>query len=307
MRFVRSLSLVAFLSVAVVACDRNPASLPADQRPVTSQLPSAERFKFRHLPVEGAPNFRDLGGYRTADGLSVKWGMLYRTDALNELTDGDEAYLERLNIQRIVDFRGPLEVKDAPDRLPAPLAARYVSMPMPVAELKGDRKFVERLMRGDTADMKLNDMLVDINRQFVRDFTPVFREWLHGLANAPEGAQVIHCTSGKDRTGFAAAVFLLSLGVPMDTVMQDYLASNDYLRDKNERSVLKLKVFSLFRADTDGIRFIMGVEKRYLQAAFDTINADYGSIDNYLVKGLGVDPAFREKLRERYLDGMRSS
>lgn len=302
MYFVRFIFFAALLSSALVACDRSPASLPADQRPVASQLPSTERAKFRHLPIEGAPNFRDLGGYKTGDGLSVKWGMLYRTDALHELTDGDQAYLERLNIQRIVDFRGPLEARSAPDRLPVSLASHLVSMPMAVAELKGDPKFVERLMRGDTEGMRLTDMLVTINRQLVRDYTPVFKEWLHGLVTAPEGAQIIHCTSGKDRTGLAVAIFLLSLGVPMDTVMQDYLASNEYLSAKNERALLKMKVFSLFRADTDAIRPIMGVEARYLQAAMDAIQADYGSLDNYLAQGLGVDPSFRRKLRHRFLE-----
>ena len=286
--------------VLLTACSRGPESLAPEQRPLVSELPAAERAAFRHLPIAGAPNFRDLGGYKTSDGSTVKWGLLYRTDALSELTDRDQRYLERLNLKRIVDFRVPEEAAEAPDKLPPSLAPDYVAMPV-MFNGQNYADFVKRLMSGDTKDLHLENLLVDANRMFVEQGSPIFRQWLHGLLET-NGAQAFHCTAGKDRTGFAAAIFLLSLGVPKETVMQDYLASNQYLKDKNERSIWKMRVFSLFRADTDGVQQLMGVRPAYLQSAFDTMEKRYGSIDNYLREALGVDDDFRAQLRARYLE-----
>lgn len=296
----KPLYLVA-VAALLVACAREPANQPAEQRPLVVELPAAERALWRHLPLAGAPNFRDLGGYKTADGRQVKWGALYRTDALNDLTDQDQRYLERLNIQRIVDFRVRDEAADAPDRLPPAVAQRYVSMPVGFNGQGNYAKFIEQIMSGETEQLGLDQMLVTTNRDFVEKFSPVFREWLQALPDS-EGAQVFHCTAGKDRTGFAAAIVLLALGVPRETVMQDYLASNDYLAEKNASSIWKMRVFSLFRADTDGIRPLLGVEPRYLQAAFDAMEAKYGSVDNYLRDALGVDEAFRARLQQRLLE-----
>jgi protein-tyrosine phosphatase len=287
--------------LSVAACSKGPDSLAPDQRFVTSELPASARVGFRHLPIHGAPNFRDLGGYTTSDGRVVKWGKLYRTDALNELTDDDQVYLERLGIQRIVDFRIPDEAGDAPDKLPPALRDRYINMPIGFNE-GNYAEFIKKIMSGDTAGMNLDGALEQGNVKFVREFTPVFRDWLQGLVSTADGSQVFHCTAGKDRTGLASALFLLALGVPEGEVMQDYLASNIYLKEKNEKSLWKMRIFSLGRADTKGVKPMMEVRQSYLQAAFDTMRQDYGSIDNYLREGLGVDEAFREQLRARYLE-----
>jgi len=295
-----SLALALASALLLSACDRGPASLAPDQRPLVSELPAAERANFRHLPIKGAPNFRDMGGYKTSDGSMVKWGLLYRTDALGDLTEGDQRYLERLNLQRIVDFRVPEEAAEAPDKLPPSLAPHYKPLPV-MFNGQNYNDFVKRLMSGDTEGLHLDKLLVDANRLFVEQGSPIFREWLHGLLET-DGAQAFHCTAGKDRTGFAAAVFLLSLGVPKETVMQDYLLSNQYLKGKNESAIWKMRIFSLGRADTDGVQHLMGVEPSYLQSAFDAMEKNYGSIDNYLREALGVDDAFRAQLRARYLE-----
>ncbi len=244
-----------------------------------------------------APNFR-LGGYLTADGRSVKWGLVYRSGALNKLDAGDQAYLERLGLKRIVDFRAPDEVEDAPDvdvRSPPPCCICRSS-----SRASTCCQFNKRILHGDTAGLHFDTLLVDANQAMVRQFSPVFRDWLHGLATDDGSPQLFHCTAGKDRTGFAAAVLLLSLGVPRDTVMQDYLASNAYLEASNARSMRMIRIFSLFRTDPDTVHPLMIVEPRYLNAAFDAMRQDYGSIDGYLRQALGVDDVFREQLRQRF-------
>ncbi len=293
--------LPALLTLTLLAgCDRGPDTWAPKDRPVPFALPAGSA-PLRHLPVAGAPNFRDLGGYRTADGRSVKWGALYRTDALNELTDADQAYLERLNIRRIVDFRVAEEAAQAPDRLPPSLQAVYVNVPV-MFNGQNYSDFIKRMMSGDTKELHLADMLTQTNRRLVLESSPLFRDWLHDLLKTSDGAQVLHCTAGKDRTGFASAIFLLALGVSQDTVMQDYLLSNQYLHAKNERALWKMRIFSLFRADTEGVQQLMKVDPRYLQAAFDAMQQQYGSIDNYLREALGVDAKFKAQLQARYLD-----
>jgi protein-tyrosine phosphatase len=298
---VRGIGLVLLTVLALAACQRGPDSLPAAQRPLPTELPAAQRLQWRHLPLAGAPNFRDLGGYRSADGRSVRWGLVYRSDALDKLSDADQAYLRRLGLRRVVDFRAADEVEDAPDRLAPPLAGEVVHLPIAFAGLNV-RQFTRRIMHGDTAGLHFDTLLVDANVAMVRQFSPVFRDWLHSLVADGATPQVFHCTAGKDRTGFAAAVLLLSLGVPRDTVMQDYLASNDYLRARNARSMRMMRLFSLFRADPDSVRPLMMVEPRYLDAAFAAMIQDYGSIDAYLQQALGVDAALREQLRQRFLE-----
>ena len=293
--------LLLAAALCLAACQHGAASLPAAQRPLPAQMPEAERAQWRHLPLRGADNFRDLGGYLTADGRSIKWGLVYRSNALNKLDAGDQAYLERLGVKRIVDFRAPDEVQDAPDQLTPQLTAAVQRLPI---EFKGlnVRQFSKRILHGDTAGLRFDTLLVDANQAMVRQFSPVFRDWLHGLAADGGSPQVFHCTAGKDRTGFAAAVLLLSLGVPKDTVMQDYLASNAYLEAGNARSMRMIRIFSLFRTDPGIVRPLLIVEPRYLDAAFGAMQQDYGSIDGYLRQALGVDDAFREQLRQRLLE-----
>jgi len=301
----RSILLVA-AALWLAACQHGADSLPAAQRPLPAQLSATQRLQWRHLPLQGAPNFRDLGGYLTADGRSVKWGMVYRSGALNKLDAGDQAYLERLGLKRIVDFRAPDEVEDAPDRLGPSLAPAVLHLPIGFKGLNV-RQFSKRILHGDTAGLHFDTLLVDANQAMVRQFSPVFRDWLHGLVTDEASPQVFHCTAGKDRTGFAAAVLLLSLGVPKDTVMQDYLASNAYLEASNARSMRMIRIFSLFRTDPDSVRPLMIVEPRYLDAAFDAMQQDYGSIDGYLRQALGVDDAFREQLRQRFLEPLAAT
>ncbi|MFN8624464.1 MAG: tyrosine-protein phosphatase [Candidatus Binatia bacterium] len=264
------------------------------------------RAEYRHLPVQGAPNFRDLGGYRSSDGRTVKWGMLYRSDALDKLTDEDQRYLDRLGLARVVDFRSAGEVKDAPDKLPPDLAPRLVKLPIEAVGVNV-RELVQRINSGRVEGLNVNELLFNGNAALARDHAAVYKTWLHGLVEPGGAPEVFHCTGGKDRTGFASALVLLALGVPKDVVMQDYLASNTYLADKNRAIEWRVRLFSFFRTDPAYLRPLLNVEPRYLNAAFDVMEKNYGSIDNYLREALGADEPFRAALRERFLEPQAGS
>ncbi len=283
-------------------CGGPPALPPASERQVPAEAAAATgAVPERLLPVAKAHNVRDLGGYTTVDGRRVKWGELYRADSLGELDSEDVSYLERLGLRRVVDFRSEVEREHEPDRLLAGVEYRLRSITARNAEgedivaLFRDPK---RLNATDTAEV-----MREINRQLVRDHTPLYRDWLHQLATEESASpQLFHCTAGKDRTGFAAAILLGALGVPREQLMADYLLSADYRAGHNARRLRVIRLLSLWRIKAEALRPLMTVEASYLQAAFDEAERRYGSFEVYLVEGLGIDAKLRRQLRARFLE-----
>lgn len=253
-----------------------------------------EHVERRHVVLEGAHNFRDLGGYETSDGRSVRWGLLYRSDALADLTDADVAKVGELGIRLVCDFRGPSEKAEAPDRLP-------VENPPQVAALEIDvdaAKFRERIFSGDLDDLDL----VEANRQFARKYTHQYRSMFERITREENLPALVHCTGGKDRAGFASALILRSLGVPLDTVYEDFLLTNHYTADRIEMGVALVRLRSLFRADPDKLRALMGVDRENLEAAFGAVDDEWGSFDAYRRDVLGVSDAELEAFRNLALE-----
>jgi protein-tyrosine phosphatase len=280
---LRCLSVLIPVTFAAALILGSPTVHSTDSRPTGEHV--------RHPPIEGAPNFRDLGGYRTSDGRTVKWGMLYRSDALSNLTERDLQYLAHLKIGEIVDFRSQAEILQVPDKLPRTAAIRQINLPI----ASNHSTWAEAA--DENARLRAIDhyLLTDMYPGFVRNFTPAYRTWMHGLLDTPGSAQVFHCMGGADRTGFAAAVFLLTLGVPKDLVMKDYLMSNQLLFSAAGRVYLDSRM---------EVKLPVGMQlhPQYLRAAFAEMEREYGSIDGYLREGLGIDDDFRQKLRDRYLE-----
>jgi protein-tyrosine phosphatase len=291
--------LVFALGAALLlACGAAP---PPDQRAVPSELSEAEREAHRKLPVEGAYNLRDLGGYATADDRRVKWGMLYRSDALADLTDDDLRYLERLGLRRWVDFRSDPEVERDPDRIPTSHELAVVRRP-----IQGDAldpsEIQDLILSGDAEAEELAQLLIDANRAFVTDFSDVYADFLYDLADAEKLPVLFHCTAGKDRAGFAAALALSAAGVPREIVMRDYLKTNDFSEEHTASILRILRIVSFFRTDPDSVRPLFEARREYLQAAFDTIDEKYGSTEAYLRQGLGADDALLARVRANLLE-----
>ena len=289
---------VTALALVLLAC---AGGEPPDRRVVPAELPAEARAAHRRLPLDGAHNFRDLGGYRTRDGRALRWGRLYRSDALADLSDDDLVYLERLGLRRVVDFRSPLERERDADRLPDVPGLELALRPI-FGDALDPRELQERLLSGNASGSELARLLIDANRAFVTDFGDVYAAFLRDLALAEELPLLFHCTAGKDRAGFAAAVALLAVGVPRETVMRDYLLTNGYSEEHTRRTLRLIHWASLFRSEPDAIRPLFEARPEYLQAAFDTIDAKYGGIDRYLREGLGIDETLRGRLRANLLE-----
>lgn len=280
---------VALLSLLALACGRD----------LYQGMP--EHVKRRHVALEGARNFRDLGGYATEDGRRVRWGLFYRADSLGELTDADLARIHALGIQLVCDFRSAEEKAEEPDRLPAADPPELVELPI-LDDSFSPSAFREKITSGELGDLDLRQMLIEGNRLFATRYAPVYAAMFERLTQRESLPAVVHCTAGKDRTGFAAAVVLRTLGVPEETVYEDFLLTNHYTADEIERTLWIIRFASLFRTDPEQVRPVLGVERAYLEAAFEAIQEGYGSFDAYRREALGLDDAETAAFRQLALE-----
>jgi len=164
----------------------------------------------RRVPLEGAVNFRDLGGYATKDGRRVRWGRLFRSDNLARLTQSDKTLLQSMGIRLVCDFRTPAEVEKMPDRFPDPGRGEYLHLPIRHGQYDPADTF-ERIKNGDIAWMTEKYMISGYIKN-IENFAPLWNEFFRRLADAGSLPAVFHCTGGKDRAGVAAALVLMVLG-----------------------------------------------------------------------------------------------
>ncbi|MFF8603044.1 tyrosine-protein phosphatase [Streptomyces sp. NPDC015232] len=258
----------------------------------------------RRVPLQGAVNVRDLGGQGTYDGSRVRYGLVHRGDHLAGLTDADVTVLGDLGLARVVDFRIPLELRyDGRDRLPAGVAAlsRPVTDNGPYARLPaaiGSRDPVrqEEMLGGGRAAA----FMTEVYRTFVTgaDHRPGFGATLRELAAPGAGPRLYHCTSGKDRTGWASWLLLVLVGVPESLATYDYLASNTFraAHDTRVREGLKR---SGYMENPDLIIPLQEVRRGYPDAALAEVRSRYGGPYAYVTDGLGLDPRTLAALRKR--------
>ena len=267
------------------------------ERPIPANLSENLREDTRKLPFTGAHNFRDLGGYKTSDGKTVKWGKVYRSDNLHSLTDEDLKYMERLNLKSVVDFRSDEERNEEPDRLTPDMTP--ILLPIKF-EPEG---VTENLTRDLTfGNLDSSNLLRDFNIILVKEFTEEYREFFRHIVDNGGEPFLLHCTAGKDRAGFGSAMILTVLGVPREKIIEDYLLTNTYVSDHVDRKLLETELKTFFRADSDNLRKINFVEERYIQAAFDTIDSHWGGMDQYISEGLNLTEEDIGKIRNYYLE-----
>lgn len=260
------------------------------------------RVAERTMPMDKLVNFRDLGGYLTSDGRRTKWGRLLRSAAHDSITDRDMAYLQKIGLKTVVDYRSTMEDADHPDRqidgvqylhirpLEDPGATNVLNLKQPEIHNANDAIA----------------MLTGINRTLANNAhaNSVYRQLMLSALDPAQVPIIQHCTAGKDRVGVGSATMLLALGVPRETIMEDYLLSNE-----NQLSIDKLnkgmnggqeispEQLKMFQALTQ-------VHTEYLQAFFDEIDARFGGTEGYLKNGLGLTDEQLSQFKEMYLETM---
>ncbi|KOV66304.1 tyrosine-protein phosphatase [Streptomyces sp. MMG1121] len=275
------------------AGDVTVRGLPAADRQWFDLVPErggSLRLADRLIKLDGAVNFRDAGGYRTQDGHWVKMGEIYRSDALNKLTDADLAKLHRLGIHAVYDLRTQSERTSGPDRVPAGAAYDVADV------LAGSPAFSAMPTSADDAVK----MMVDGEKFMVGGGTAraAYGAVYAGVADEGQHGLVYHCTAGKDRTGWSSAALLTALGVPRRTVMDDYLASNTYRAAANAATLAAMPP-----AQAEIYKPLLDVRPEYLDSGFDEVQAAYGSFGTYLRKGLGIDGHELRELKKELLVG----
>jgi protein-tyrosine phosphatase len=250
----------------------------------------------RRIHFKGTDNTRDLGGYRTKDGRTVRWGKLYRSDDLSNLTKSDWNYWKNVGIRTVIDFREPEALERKPDNLPQNNSPRVRHLS--VYDTATTRKEYRQLLQKTQPDeYNTEQILVDNNELYVKQYTDSFALAIQEVLVQDEPL-LYHCSAGKDRTGFMSAMLLLTLGVPKETIMRDYMASN-YYRQKRIRK--RANLGPLIGINPYTSLPLLEVRPIYLETAFRTIEEQYGSLDNYIREGLGISEAEQEKFRQEYL------
>lgn len=292
MLFVRRCSR-SLAAVLLASAAWGLPGLPAAARVEPAAVATHERL----LPLQGGRNFRDLGGYRTTDGRHIKWNLLYRSGSMHGLTDADYDALEKRGIRVVCDFRDTHERASEPVNWPAANAPRVLSEDylldqrgfLPAGEMKSWTP--ESARAAMTASYPR--MLVQFHGQYRR----MFAELLAGHAPL-----AFNCSAGKDRTGIAAALLLTALGVPRDTVIEDYLLTNRYL-DAGKLMASPASASSPLAQMPPGVMAAMvAADRHYIEAALAVLDRHPGGATGWLRDEMGLTNADIMRLRRGYLE-----
>ncbi|UYW02397.1 tyrosine-protein phosphatase [Flavobacterium agricola] len=256
----------------------------------------------RKLTFKKVANFRDLGGLKTKDGRYVNWGRFYRSDALNGLQDNEFAYINQLGIAKVYDLRSDFEIGNAKDHLPK--SVTYEHFPIFADKNSGMLQGLQQKMNdGILTVQDAEELLVNANQTFANEDADKFNNLLHQIFVQDQHPNLFHCTAGKDRTGYTAALILAVLGVDKQTILDEYEMTNFYTADKIEalkKGYAEKAATSQVQIEPEAIGALMSVDRKYLEAAFDIIDAKYGGIDAYIKNQLGFSDQQRQALIEKY-------
>ena len=240
------------------------------------------------ISLAGPVNFRDLGGYETASGEITRWGRVYRADALHRMTVADLVAYDDLGIRMVFDLRGDTERERNPD----PFDSHHLPV---VAQGHIDQTAWAEMQRHEDGETWLRDLYIGL----LADAGPMFGEMFRAMAD-PDGLPLLfHCSAGKDRTGVTAALLLLWLGVPVETVLDDYTIAPEWVASGHEHDVLAMLVEAgMSREAAAGS---LGAPRAAMAEALAVVDAAHGGIEAYLRGPAGLDGATLDALRRELL------
>lgn len=290
------LATAILLLGALISCTNN-----SEQKQTAS---SSSSEPGQSLGIASVPNLRDLGGYKTNDGATVVHGLVYRSNQLAPISPEDMKKFAELGLKNDYDLRTEAERTPVPDQLPPGVNNVWLDV-LKDASGSAPTNLLALLQNPEEGNKELGDgkieaIFITSYREFVSlsSAKTAYHELFTSLADQNKLPALFHCTTGKDRTGWAAAALLTLLDVPKETVMKDYLRSNDY-------------ILPLYKKVIDGFvdgggepsipQAIFGVKVEYLEASFDEMQTKYGTIENYFSEGLGIDAKTQKTLRDLYL------
>ena len=258
--------------------------------------PQASRF----LPTEGIHNLRDYGGWTVPGGGRVKTGLLWRSGQHMQASDEDLDAFHGLGVRTIIDLRGVTERSKFPCR-------RHEAFDADILAYDGETSSSPPHEGGGgaitmTAQVAYDRMIAVYTRMPVNQaMITMFSRYFEAL-DEREGASLVHCFAGKDRTGIAASLLLHVLGVHRDDVIGEYLRTNDAPTKHvlERQSVPRMR--EVYKGIEDGAIYnLMNVHPEYIQTYFDVVEEGHGSLDTYLAQTLGVDEARKARLKAKFV------
>lgn len=251
----------------------------------------------RYIRLDNAYNFREIGGLTSLSGKKFRKGILFRSDELSKLSFNDRKIFEGLGIKSIIDLRGVKEREKKKDRLPANLKIDIRNIPIDHKnqDLKQIQFFLFLIQKSKDFDFEKYIKEHYFGTAF--ECTSQIKEILTYLSDERNLPSLIHCTVGKDRTGFLSAILQLLAGIDRQTVTEEYMATNKYIGPRVKQIVRMIRILSLFRASIEQIQPLLEVRPDYLNNVLDELFRRYGSVENYLVEGCGMEIDIVHKLK----------
>lgn len=261
----------------------------------------------RHIALQGQSNFRDIGGYKTIDGRTVKWGQVYRSGELPRLTDEDVAILQKLDLRMVHNFLLEEEIAQrGEDRLPE--GATLVNNPI---RTSADDLVIAALDARKTGDFSMipPDLNQEVHRILALDGRDEYAAMIRAVIDPANRPFVFHCSHGVHRTGTATAILLSALGVPWESVREDYLLSNTFRAEENEKRIKQLttgaaKTLGIPPEDVDTTNIVAFyiLQSDYIDGTLEVIEEEYGSMSEYLHRGLGLSDSEIKQLHDELLE-----
>jgi protein-tyrosine phosphatase len=256
----------------------------------------------RAIHLQGTSNTRDIGGYQTGDLRTLRWGQIIRSDNLSRLTASDFQILEEIGVKTVIDLRTDREREQLPTVWLGENPPQFFHFP--VGDAHNDWFSAQRRMmkRNRFTEKQASKHMVEGYRMIAQEGVPSFSKFMDLVLDQSNWPILIHCNAGKDRSGVAVTLILEALGVDRETIMEEFLLTNQMSRTEekaaflaNERNDYSGGIRS-GRAPSARAWFpIVGVQAEMLEAFYATVNEQYGSVEAFLTT-IGADPTAREAL-----------
>lgn len=285
--------------LAVDFHSKMPVRLPDTQRKVYTVVRQGDTLQVanRLVDFKKVINFRDIGGLKTKDGKIIKWGKIYRSGHLNKLKKSEFIKFENLGLSTVIDLRTDKEIGKKPDHIPSRM--KYFNY-----QAYDDSEDMFSKTRKDVIKGRVSP---EVSNELVKEFYGLYAthdvEKVRTILNTildNDKSTLFHCSAGKDRTGMVGAILLSILNVDREVIINEYLLSNNY-RENDVAKRMKLAKFGkLFfhNINYEVIENFSWIKPEFIQAMFDEIDKQYGSMDNYIEKGLKIS----KEQREAYID-----